>query len=308
MGQVKIGFGVPVSGSWATPANMVLVAQRAEALGYHSLWTFQRLLSPMDGAWGEFYRGVHDPLIPLAFLAGQTRTVRLGVAVLNMPFISPAVVAKELASIDIVSGGRLDAGFGNGWSDEEFAAVGASKSGGGRRADEFLAVVKKAWGADPVSYEGRYYQVPPCSIEPKPVQAPRPPIYLGGRSPAALRRAGRLCDGWVSPSQGDPQGLSEAVEVVSEAAATAGRDPSALRFVIRGAVKVRSASSPDTGPDRRPLTGTLDQIKADIAEYASRGAHELFIDLNFDPQIGSPSADPAASMDRAMAALEEFAP
>jgi alkanesulfonate monooxygenase SsuD/methylene tetrahydromethanopterin reductase-like flavin-dependent oxidoreductase (luciferase family) len=128
----------------------------------------------MDGAWGEFYRGVHDPLIPLAFLAGQTRTVRLGVAVLNMPFISPAVVAKELASIDIVSGGRLDAGFGNGWSDEEFAAVGASKSGGGRRADEFLAVVKKAWGADPVSYEGRYYQGPALQHRAKTGAGPAP--------------------------------------------------------------------------------------------------------------------------------------
>jgi probable F420-dependent oxidoreductase len=287
---------------------MVTIAQRAESLGYHSLWTFQRLLSPMDGAWGEYYRAVHDPLIPLAFLAGHTRTIRLGTAVFNMPFISPALVAKELASIDIVSGGRLDAGFGNGWSDEEFGATGASKRDGGRRADEFLAVVRKVWGPDPVAHEGRFYQMPSASVAPKPVQKPHPPIYLGGRSPAALRRAGRFCDGWVSPSQGDPEGLSEAVKVVREAAAAAGRDPAALRFVIRGAVRVRPAGSPETGPDRRPLTGTVEQIKDDIAGYATRGADELFIDLNFDPEIGSPSADPAASMQRALAALEDFRP
>ncbi len=304
---MKIGFGAPVSGSWATPDNMVRIAQRAEALGYHSLWTFQRLLSPVDGAWGEFYRAVHDPLVPLAFLAGQTRTIRLGVAVLNMPFFSPVMLAKQLTGIDIVSGGRLDAGFGNGWSDEEFAATGASKRDSGKRADEFLTVLKKMWGADPVAHDGRFYHVPPMSMQPKPVQQ-HPPIYLGGRSPAALRRAGRLGDGWVSPSQGDPEGLSEAIRVAREAAASAGRDPMALRFVIRGAVKVRSANSLAAGADRRPLTGTVEQIKADMADYAARGADELFVDLNFDPEIGSPAADPAASMDRALAALEVFAP
>lgn len=305
---MKIGFGAPVSGSWATPENMARIAQRAEELGYHSLWTYQRVLSPMDGAWGEYYRSVHDPLIPLAFLAGQTRTIRLGVAVLNMPFFSPVLIAKQLASIDIVSGGRLDAGFGNGWSDDEFVAVGASKRDGGRRADEFLTVVRKVWAGDPVSHDGRFYQVPPTSIRPKPAQQPHPPIYLGARALPALRRAGRLCDGWISASQSDPQALSEAIEVVRDAASQAGRDPAAMRFVIRGAVKVRTKNSADAGADRRPLTGTVEQIREDMADYADRGADELFIDLNFDPEIGSPDADPTASMDRALAALDDFAP
>jgi probable F420-dependent oxidoreductase len=304
VGQVKIGFGAPVSGSWATPQNMVRIAQRAEVLGYHSLWTFQRLLSPVDGAWGEYYRSVHDPLIPLAFLAGQTRVIRLGVAVLNMPFFSPVLLAKQLASLDDVSGGRLAVGLGNGWSDEEFAAVGVSKRDLGKRADEFLTVVKKAWTAPEVAHDGRFYRVPPMSVEPKPAQRPHPPIYLGAKSRPALRRAGRLCDGWVSSSQSDPAGVSEAIDVVRESAAQAGRDPAAMRFVVRGAVKVRK----DAGPGRRALTGTIEQIKEDIAGYAARGADELFIDLNFDPEIGSPSADPEESMDRALAALEEFAP
>jgi probable F420-dependent oxidoreductase len=304
VGLVKIGFGAPVSGSWATPSNMVRIAQRAEELGYHSLWTFQRLLSPVDGHWGEFYRSVHDPLIPLAFLAGQTRTIRLGVAVLNMPFYPPALIARQLAALDLVSGGRLDAGFGNGWSEEEFTAVGVSKRDSGKRADEFLAVVKKVWSPDPVSYEGRFYTIPESSFEPKPVQQPHPPLILGGRAAPALRRAGRLCDGWVSSSQSDPAAVTEAIQLVRESAAKAGRDPSAMRFIVRGAVKVRS----DALEDRRPLTGTIEQIREDIADYAARGATELFVDLNFDPEIGSPSADPAASMDRAFAALEAFAP
>jgi probable F420-dependent oxidoreductase len=258
----------------------------------------------MDGAWGEQYRSVHDPLIPLAFLAGQTRTIRLGVAVLNMPYFSPVLLGKQLASLDIVSGGRLDAGLGNGWSDEEYTAVGASKREVGKRADEFITVVKKMWTAPDVGHEGRFYRVPAMSQEPKPVQRPHPPIYLGAKSVPALRRAGRLGDGWVSSSQSTPDEVSEAIVVVRESAAQTGRDPSALRFVVRGAVKVRA----EAGSDRRALTGTVQQIKEDLADYAARGADELFIDLNFDPEIGSPTADPIESMDRALSALEEFAP
>src|SRR5215212_8074804 len=105
---MEIGFGVPVSGSWGTPQNQVRIARRAEELGYHSLWTFQRLLYPADGpGWGEPYRSVHDPIVTLAHLAGHTSRVRLGVAVLNMPFFSPALLAKQLTTLDHVTGGRL---------------------------------------------------------------------------------------------------------------------------------------------------------------------------------------------------------
>src|SRR5262245_50427516 len=110
---MKIGFGAPCSGSWATPANLTRIAQRAEQLGYHSLWTFQRLLYPLALDMAPPYHSVTDPTATLAFLAAQTRTIRLGVAVLNMPFVSPVVVAKQLATVDVLSSGRLDAGFGN---------------------------------------------------------------------------------------------------------------------------------------------------------------------------------------------------
>lgn len=300
---MKIGFGLPVSGSWATREHMARVATRAEELGYHSLWSFQRLLSPADGAWGEQYRSVHAPLIPLAYAAALTERIRLGVAVINLPFTNPAVLAKEVSSLDIVSGGRADLGLGIGWSDEEFTAVGVSKRGRGPRADDFLVALKAVWAGAP--HQGRYYTVPPgVASDPKPVQRPHPPILLGGGSEATFRRAGRHADGWVSGSQMGPELIGAAVLAVRAAAEQAGRDPSALRFVVRGAVKVRPAGS----PERKPLTGTLDEIRADLALYREIGVTELFVDLNFDPEIASPSADPAVCMRRAEQVLEAFAP
>src|SRR5215471_8595731 len=122
---VKIGFALPVSGSWATPANIVHVARRAEELGYESLWTFSRLLSPVDASMGEMYRSVTDPMVTLGFAAAVTTEARLGVAVVNMPFLSPVLLAKQAATVDILSSGRLDLGLGLGWSDDEFIASNA---------------------------------------------------------------------------------------------------------------------------------------------------------------------------------------
>jgi len=302
-----MGFAAPVAGSWATPANQVHVARRAEELGYHSLWTFQRLLYPAGargGRWAETYRSVLDPLVVLSFLAGQTSRTRLGVAVLNLPFFAPPLLAKQLATLDIVSAGRLDVGLGLGWSREEYEAVGAPYERRGARADEYLTVLRTLWTEKVAEFHGEFYSVPPVHFEPKPVQQPHPPVLLGGTAAPALRRAGRLGDGWISSSNADLTRIGESIDIVRAAAERAGRDPALLRFVCRGSVRVRPAGS----PERRPLTGTIDEIRADIAGLAGKGITELFVDLNFDPEIGSPDADPEVSLRRADEALDAFAP
>lgn len=303
---MRIGFAVPVSGPWATPANQVRVARRAEELGYHSVWTLQRLLNPADPAdpAGQTYRNVPDPLVTLAYLAGLTRHIRLGVAVVNLPFFSPPLLAKQAATLDHVSGGRLDLGLGLGWMPEEFAATGAPFEHRGARAEEFLAALRSLWTQEVSSFEGEFYKIPPVRMEPKPVQSPEPPILLGGGAPPALRRAGRLAAGWVSSSRADPAALGEQIGIVREAAGQAGRDPGALRFVCRGAVHIGPA-----GPaGRRPLTGSYEEVRGDFAALAAQGVTELFVDLNFDTGLTGPDSDPAASMSRAEEALEAFAP
>ncbi len=306
---MKVGFAAPVSGTWATTENIRRVATRADELGYHSLWTFQRLLSPVDGSWGESYRSVLDPVATLGFLAAVTNRIRVGVAVLNIPFASPALVAKQLATVDVLSGGRLDVGLGNGWAELEFAASGVDGHRRGVRAEEFLTVLTRLFTEPEVTHHGEFYHVPAAALAPKPVQRPYPPVLLGGSAPAALRRAGRRCAGWVSSSRADLATIAAAVATVRDAASRAGRDPDELRMVCRGAVKLRDGL-PDgpAGPDRPYLTGTVAQVTGDIDRLAEAGITEFFVDLNFDPEIGSPTADPVESMRRAEIALDGFAP
>ncbi|MEU8342841.1 TIGR03619 family F420-dependent LLM class oxidoreductase [Spirillospora sp. NPDC048832] len=297
-----IGFAVPVSGAWATPGNQAAVARRAEELGYRSLWTLQRLLNPA-GADDRTYRSVPDPFVTLAYLAGLTTRARLGVAVANLPFYAPPVLAKQAATLDRVSGGRLDLGLGLGWMPEEFAAAGVPMARRGARAEEHLAVLRALWSGAPAEFRGEFYDVPPVVMEPPPAQSPLP-VLLGGAAEPALRRAGRLADGWVSSSRADLSAIGRSIGIVREAAEEAGRDAGALRFVCRGAVRPR----PGGREGRRPLTGSYEEIAADLEALAGQGVTEVFVDLNFDPEVTGPGADPGASLDRALEALEVFAP
>jgi probable F420-dependent oxidoreductase len=302
---MELGCGVPVSGSWATPEGCATVATWAEELGYRSLWTFQRLLAPVD-ADGHHrlepqYRSVQDPLATLAYLAAKTSAARLGVAVVNAPFYSPIVLAKQLTTIDHLSGGRLDVGIGLGWMPEEFSAAGVPEEHRGARTEDFVRCLRAIWTADVVEYEGAYYRVPRARVEPKPLQRPHPPVLFGGTAEPSLRRAGRMAEGWVSSSRAELGALGESIALVRRAAERAGRDPSALRFVCRAVVKVRTGA-------RAPLTGTLDEIREDLATLAASGMTEAFIDLNFDPLVGSPDADAAASLRHARSVLEALAP
>ena len=304
---MELGFGVPVAGAWATPGNQVRVARRAEELGYRSLWSFQRLVVPEvpdERSGAPYYQQVQDAVVPLAFLAGRTSRIRLGTAVLIVPFFSPALLAKQLATLDIVSGGRLDVGLGIGWSRTEYEAVGAPFERRGARAEEFVAALRALWTEPVAAYQGEFYRLPPARMAPKPVQRPHPPLLLGGTARAALRRAGRLADGWVSGSTADLTKVGASIEVVREAAREAGRDPDRLRFVCRGAVKVRPAGR----PDRAPLSGSFAEIRGDLDMLAGQGMTEVFVDLNFDPEIGAPDADPVEALRRAEEALDALAP
>jgi probable F420-dependent oxidoreductase len=301
---MQIGFAAPTSGAWATPEVILRVGRRADELGYHALWTFQRLLTSTAQDWAEVYRSVADPIVALSYLAGHTSRVRLGLGVVNIPFFSPALLAKQLATLDVVSGGRLDAGLGLGWSREEFAASGVPYAGRGRRAEEFVSVLRALWTQQVTEFSGEFYEVPAARIEPKPVQRPHPPIILGGFAEPALRRAGRLADGWISSSRADLTRLGATISAVRGAAARAGRDPATLRFICRGVVRVRPAGVPGRGL----LTGSFEEIRGDFDVLAEQGVTELFVDLNYDPDIGSPDGDEKTSLERAEEALEAFAP
>ncbi|MEU6998930.1 TIGR03619 family F420-dependent LLM class oxidoreductase [Nonomuraea sp. NPDC046570] len=294
---MRMGFAVPVSGPWATRDNLRVIATRAEELGYHEVWTFQRLLYPVGHAMGPTYRSVLDPVVTLSYLAGLTGRIGLGVAVVNA-FEPPVLLAKQLASLQQVSGGRVTAGVGLGWLPEEFEASGLAFERRGRRGEEFVELLRKCWTDDVVEHRGEFYQVSASHLDPKP--APVPPVLLGGGAEKALRRAGRIADGWVSASREDLAGIDEQIYIVKAAAREAGRDPEALRMVCRGVTQVRDSTG---GP---PLTGTYDKIRRDVAALAAKGVTEVFHDLNFDQEIVT--AAPEEALQRALEALEELAP
>jgi probable F420-dependent oxidoreductase len=301
---MRIGFGLPVSGAWASPGNVARFASRAEELGYESLWTFQRLVVGVDQDLAPVYRSVLDPVAALAFAAAHTSRIRLGVAVINFPFVSPTYLAKQAASLDVLSGGRLDLGLGAGWSPPEFTATGASTARRGARAEEYLAVLRTLWADEVSAFDGEFYTVPPSRMRPVPIQRPGPPVLLGGVAESALRRAGRAA-GWVSRSGTDLSRIADDIAVVRAGAREAGRDPDQVRVVSRGVLRL--ADSPG-GPDRVFLAGSYEQIREDTERLAAVGVTELFYDLNWDPLIGDPDADPEAATHRADTILHALAP
>jgi probable F420-dependent oxidoreductase len=286
MRPVRLGFSLPVAGAWATPDNQVRVAQRAEELGYHSLWALQRLLfpvaplndyPPMRGQpWPRMFESVADPVVSLAFVAGATSRIRLGLSVLVMPYFTPILLAKQLATLDRISGGRLDVGLGIGWSRDEYRAVGVPFERRGQRADEFLRCLRAIWTEEPVEFEGEFYQVPRAVVRPRPLQVPHPPITYGGYGLAAVRRAVTLADGFNGGNVPFDQ-VAPLVRELRVAAERAGRDPARLHIVCRGTFRPHKTAQGDA---RRPLFGSLAEIHQDVRRYADLGLTELFLEAN----------------------------
>ncbi len=297
-----ISCGCPVSGAWADPMSVTGFAMRAEELGYHALWSFQRLLVGTGQDLAPVYRSVLDPMLALTWAAARTTDIRLGVAVINLPYVSPAYLAKQATTLDVLSGGRFDLGLGTGWSDVEFAATGSDPNPRGRRTEEYLGALRTLFRDEVAAYEGEFYTVPPSTMAPPPVQPGGPPILLGGTADVALRRAGRIAAGWVSSSRAGLDDIARGTQIVRRSAEESGRDPDTVRIVVRGVVQAGRRD------DAFPLSGSWEQIRANARRYEEAGVTELFYDLNWDPLIGSPDADPRAAGERAEEILTSLAP
>ncbi|GIF07561.1 TIGR03619 family F420-dependent LLM class oxidoreductase [Actinoplanes siamensis] len=297
-----ISFGCPVSGAWARPETLTSIARRAEELGYHGLWAFQRLLAGRDQELAPSYRSVLDPIVALTWAGAATSRIRLGVSVINLPYLAPAYLAKQAGTLDRLTGGRFDLGLGTGWSEPEFVATNADPNPRGARTEEYLAVLRTLFADGEAAFDGRYYRVPPSRMRPLPAQAGGPPILLGGTAEVALRRAGRLAAGWVSSSRASLAEIERGARVVREAAAEAGKDPAAVRIVVRAVVH------PGDQNREVPLSGSWADIRAATRRYAEAGATELFYEPNWDPRIGGPDADPAAAAELGVEMIEALAP
>jgi len=191
---------------------------------------------------------------------------------------------------------------------EEFTAAGGVMAGRGARTAEYIEVMRHLWSGRVAGFSGEFYSVPAGWMAPAPVQRPGPPILLGGTAARALERAGRLADGWVTSSRTDLTRIGEGIKMVRAAAEQAGRDPAAIRIVVRGVVRWGAPVTVPEGGGRRPLSGSFGDIRGDAEWLAEQGVTEIFYDLNWDPLVGSPDADPVGAAARATEILDGLAP
>jgi probable F420-dependent oxidoreductase len=286
---MRLGVSLAQVGRLADPASVRSAAVSAEQIGYSSLWVRDRLLAPVDprssnsnlpGAelppeWATSL----DPLGVLTYAAAVTSRIRLGTSVLVAPWYRPALLARSLASLDVLSEGRLTVGLGLGWSLDEYEAVGVPMHERGRRLDEALDVLDACWGPDPITYDGHDLRITPSLMGPKPLQRPRPPVLLAGYSPAGLDRVARRADGW-NPVGLPVEMLASLWTTVRGLAAGHGRDPDALELVVRANMLI---SPTPLGPDRPSYHGTIDQVAADVDATRRAGADEIVLGLFGDP-------------------------
>jgi probable F420-dependent oxidoreductase len=290
--SMKLGFALPHIGPIATKDNIRKAAQEAEALDYQSLWTNERVLVPVnaktpypgsaDGKLNPEYDTVFEHMTALTYASAITSRIRLGVSVINIPFYNPVMLGRRVATMDQLSDGRVTLGVGLAWSEDECDVNNVPFRERGRIGEEAIEALKAVWGPDPVEYHGRYFNIQPSTIGPKPVQKPHPPILVGAFMPKALDRAGRLADGFTGCCA-PVDALISMIGSVKEAARARGRDVDTLQFVMR--CLVTRTDQPVEDPNRPVAVGTWDQIRSDTQKLADAGVTETFFDVAFQPDV-----------------------
>ncbi len=275
-------MALPNYGPLARAETLVRLARLAEDAGADGVWVSDHLVMPVGA--GSIYpydrrpdakpadlaglEEFYEPLTTLAFLAGRTTRVRLGVSAYVLPYRNPVVTAKQVATLDALSGGRVILAVGVGWLAEEFAALDVPFRRRGQRADDYLAVCKALWAGGAASYAGTTYRLPPVRSGPRPAQHPHPPIWIAGNSAAALERAAREGDGWhgidLSPADLRPLAVR-----VREQSAARGRSV---------CVTLRQLVAPG-GPAGRPLSGEPAAIRDQLEDYRAAGLDYLVASL-----------------------------
>lgn len=295
---MKVGLVLPQAGQQATRENVIQMAKNAESEGFDSLWVFERLLWPInpqtpyvatpDGSLPIEYQIMLDPLETLTYVAANTNKIALGTSVIDMLFHNPVILARRFATLDILSEGRSIAGFGIGWSKDEYQASNIPFQNRGKRADEFVQVLKRIWTDDVVEFKGKYYNIPASKIGPKPIQKPHPPVYLGGFSPNTFSRIVNYdTNGWLAVVGGPLEYLDNTIKTIKDIANKANKDPNKFKVILLAHLNVAldpKSQSTTTNEDQRfPFTGTIDQIGNDIKRIKQMDIDHIIFGYVFVP-------------------------
>ena len=284
--QPRIGVTLPVVGAYAGPEAIVAIARAAERVGLHGVAVSERLLLPAGEDWDNAYglpeSYVWDAIESLTWAAAHTERIRLATGIVNALFQPPIVLARRLATLDRLSGGRLEVGLGQGWLPEEFVATGVPTSRRGRGFEEHLAAMRACWGPDPVEHEGPEYRIPISTVGPKPVRGADIPVLIGAVARPAVERAAHLGAGFVT---GVRDWAASAAEIGWYRAAGG-----------TGPVVVQVMSSWGAAADE-PIDAFVAWAVDEVDHAAAAGADEVRFELNL---TGAP-------IDRQVAAMEGLA-
>jgi probable F420-dependent oxidoreductase len=286
--KMRFGLALPQYRPGATREGIDAAAEACERLGWDSVWTTDHVL-PDQSPRAADYAVLYEALATLAYLAGRTSRVRLGSSVIVVPMRNAVLMAREVATIDGLSGGRMTLGVGVGWSEAEFSNLGLDEVFHRRGAylNEAIAIWRHLWSGSGEPFNGRFHSFHDYAFAPLPPQGAALPIIVGGGSEASLRRAGELAEGWHSTGTG-PDQFAEKAPQVREFARAAGRPDPAFSARIRVRFDARASGGPYV------MTGTPEEMRADVDGFAKAGASLLVVDLM--------ETDPA----RSVAAIERF--
>ena len=307
---MRYAFGALAQGVFASPENLSLLARTGENLGFEVMWINDHVVMPRSigslypytntGQFNEFGEvgDYLEQLTVLSFLASQTERVSLLTSVMVVPYREPVHTAKILATADVLSGGRLIVGCGAGWMREEFEALGRPPfEERGKVTEEYIRIFKNLWTEDSPSFNGRYASYSDIAFEPKPIQDPHPPIWVGGESPPALRRTARVGDQWFpiidNPRNrlDTPELFARGVANMRQIAAGEGRDPEEIG--VSFAINIYDDTGERQGNygERRVFTGNYEQIASDIRSYAETGVDCVMFGFTVDADSPNPTLE-----------------
>lgn len=263
------------------PAAVRRLAQAIEEIGYDHIDIFDHVVMGYPTAErpaGPYAAGmpILEALVALSYMAAVTSRVTLGTEVLVLPQREPTLVAKQVSTLDTLSGGRMRLGIGVGWQAAEYAALGEDFHTRGRRMDEAIQLLRTYWGEPQVTFTGTYYRADAMGMEPKPPQGARLPLWIGGHSEAAYRRVGRLGDGWLAGGLTDAEAARRAIDTIQQHAAAAGRDPAAIGLQAMVAPPPRDAADKRFYTDHDRVVARVAALQQMGFQWASLNATAIF--------------------------------
>ncbi len=288
---MDFGLHLPASSANVKAEDLVRFAQQAEALGFYCLTVADHVIVPknisipypytVDGKYPG--TGYHlETLTTMSFLAGATRRIRFATSVMIAPYRNPIITAKMLASLDVLSNGRVIVGLGVGWMKEEFDNLGTPAfAERGRVTDEYIRAFRELWTSDNPTFSGQFCSFSNIVFLPKPIQKPTIPIWIGGHSKQAIRRAARLGDGWhpiggVPTIPLEPDDVRKDLALLAEYAQAAGRNPKQIRVALKGSLFDKEKKIEGR---RRRFMGDAEEIAADIRDYRAAGVDMMIFDV-----------------------------